>query len=605
MKLILWLFQEGLRGRLWHFFSVIYFSFLGIGTVAVSFGLLLGYARHKINGGLYQFRGYSIDIPQGVEGLLIVACGALFFGILSALCTYWAHNKILMLTSFFHRNAIVSAISVLDASYMRPGFENLKFLSPKHDQRHIATIYTNYLAISLKMLLESVQPFITLSVAVILLCYLNLKATLSLLPLTMIYLIVIYVIGKKSTTLQGDYLTRISTASPTLLEFYKALAQSSNPFYKTAFIEKVLQCQKIDKILSLFYGRILVSYQSAFASQLFLPVSMVWLFVVFGWALGEDKNSWTLIIVFLITLRFAGQSIKKCASLFVGVSRFYPSIRIYKEFIVETKKIHDASVLSNTESRIEEFLDIPSEELKTLLDIKKSICLKRGIPVFVLWFSPEKTTLLEGVVKRNISNIILSGNSFLKSSIYYHGTPKIVSILTFKDWALGTDYSEDDELRLEALLADFDVLHEFKAFSHGLNTECSAESINALSREVVFILSAGYLFLHPKEMIVIDLKGFYPLDKKFQQKFLKMSAGFFIVFFSNSLETPVKFTRRLDISVQSSTFMLATDEIIGFCDIDYIQKNWEGLANFQSSKEEESSVSQLDDSLDLDEQAIF
>ena len=236
--------------------------------------------------------------------------------------------------------------------------------------------------------------------------------------MALIYFSFIYKLSKKTSTYQGEYLRRISDLNPIIFNMLKDIKQNQNPFYDKDLFKRLFRELNTDKLFIPFYGRILASYQSTYASQIFLNFCFVTLFIYFGWMTINNSTSWTSVIVFLVALRYAGQSINKVSNLGVNISKFYPALRIFKEYVAarETNPLFDDKI--DSFDRNEFAIHVNKKHVLPNSQKSLNLVIKRKYMLFC----------------SNIDNDGLFSNSFqtychklFNSRFYCHGRPGLIN----------------------------------------------------------------------------------------------------------------------------------------------------------------------------------
>ncbi len=544
--LIVWLLKTGCSGRERSVAGIVVYGFLGVGLYAFSFALLIAYARFQIDGQAASIRGIVVQFPPGMPGVLYCAAGAFFLGILSGSCTYLGQKGILKITRLFHYATVEKTLVLYRQRLFRQQLDNLEFLTRQHGLQHLPSIYCNYLAISLKIVLEAIQPLLTLVFTLLVLFYLNFRASLLLLPVVTLYLAVISGVGRKAVSLQGDYLSRLAKVNPRFMQFFTFADHNSSPVVGRDFPGRLLEDVRFDDILYPFYERILVTFRSAYFSHIFLTVSTVGLFIIFALKFEDFKTSWSSIIVYLLALRFCGQSFKKLSTLFVSLSRFFPVIRVYHAYLVDdfpAEKTADCkgSGLSDLSMRFFDFVKTG----------------KRGVS-FLLWLPFGTGFSLNKERKRWIMNASGVEDSGTRE-LHFYTRPEFIQGLTPLQLFAGVESEVVESEELNELFEALGVLTEIRQLENGFSTILTETVWKSLSRELAFALGCGYPLVHSDAVVVIDLKMFFPLSLDFQREFLKRVAGQQLVISSENIDSMIKFFVRQKIDDQAQT-LIVTDE---------------------------------------------
>lgn len=580
---MLWVLREGLRGRLVEFLTIFFANLLGIVTVAMSFAILIAYAQYQVSGTTVSYKGYSVAVPAGLEGLLLFAGLAFCFGLLSAMCLYGSQKGIFSLAAKYHKDAMVRAVNAVNLIMCRPDKETkVTYLTPQHDHRHVATVYTNYLAISFKLIMDVVQPTLIFLVSLALLVYLYLTATLLLLPLALIYFLFVYSISKKSTLIQGDYMTEFSRLNKTFSGTYDLLMGSDNPNYNESVIGRIVDESNVDEVLRLFYERMLVAQRSSYVSQIFITVSMVWLFVIFGWEIEGNKESWTSILVFLIALRYSGQSLRKAVTIAVTMSRFYPTVRVYAEFVHSTEALGPGVASDEDDRRFavthdsENFLS-GSEDYADLLP---------GRPLYFLLLTGVKNTSVSGEMKKFLIQTMSNGEAGVSGHIQFHGTMDFVPSLTLSENSIGVAPSKTSRRQLEELLDEFSDVLDIAQIKQHLDATLNEDTTKAIERESLFLMLSAYLLLGRREIVVLDYPLMTTLDKVFVERYLALLSDSKIIFSASSLSA----YHKIRLFDESDRFIIASaQDIIGIGNYQFAQKHSSTLTAITTKLREEQA----------------
>lgn len=602
IKISVWLFNDAVKNRWKRLIIIVIASFIGTFTTATAFGILIGYAKYQIDGNTFQIKGVELPIMGGIEGLLLFGGLALIFGYASAYITYWSQKEILKFSQDYHKGVMARSV----ASYIKERHfnfsEDIRFLTNKHDNRHLPTIYSNYVSISLKNILDIIQPMIVLFGSSLILLYSNVKATLIISPLLFVYLAFVYKIGKKASTYQGDYLNRITKLNPHISDLRLTLMQNENPFYDKLLFKEYFHGLETDKLLSPWYGRILVAYQSNYLSQIFVILAMVLLFVYFGWATSTETTSWSAIVVFLVSLRFTGQSMQKVSALVVNVSKFYPSIRIFKEYVVVTENIVVNDYVKN--DRVIEKLQNKVLDRSNLLPLSENIInLYCRQPSFILWYGKKNNPFASNKIKKSIVELLFEPKKVDPSEIYFHGAPKLIKGLTLAENAMGLNPQSTSIAKLMDYLKSLGVNNELNAFSKELHEECNEQTEKMISKEFIFAITTFYISLNYRPILIFECDSYFTLNIEFQKKCLKYFSENIILFCSNNAQTALNMHDELSFRKNSQFIVLSNNKLIFIGNRTLISCQLENISNHANEitpKEDSNS-----DEFALDDDSIF
>ncbi len=596
----LWLFKDAVKNRWKKVITIIVANFIGTFTAAIAFGILIGFAKNQIDGKALKIKGFEIPIIGGVEGLILFGFLALFFGYASAYITYWAQKEILNLSRDYHKDVMARSVQSYTKERLFTFSKEIKFLTNKHDRRHLPTIYANYVSISVKTILDIIHPLMVLVGSSLILIYINIKATIILSPFALIYFAFVYKIGKEASTFQGEYLKRITNLNPVISNLYNSLTKNENPYFEKKLFKNLFFDLETDKLLYPYYGRMLSGYQSNFISQIFLTFCMVLLFIYFGWATTTKSSSWTAIVVFLVSLRFTGQSMKRVAMLIISFSKFYPSIRVFKEYVASTEN----ECCNNLKAKNDDFkyLSVVSSNTSLLLPTSENIIsIRMGYPSFLFYNIKDKNTSY-AEIKREIVKLLGKDNDVDASQIYFHGASKLINGMTLAENTMGLCANSSNHTKIENYLSDLQLLDEYNLLPNGLLTECTDEIQNKLTPEFIFAISSFYILQNPRPIILFDSDSIVGLDTRFNEKYFNIHCNRILIVYSNFINSMVNIYDKLSLNTKNKFIIVINNDLIFMGNRTYLSNHLEYLKSIgnESSKNEQTDRSDSEEALNDD-----
>jgi hypothetical protein len=579
-------------------------NFVGVSTGVMAFSLIASFIKFRAEGKVIAFRGIKLpEPPGGLSGLLLYGGLALAAGLMSAGLIYgskWAINKV---SRHYHKLCIVRAIKCL--SVLSPEtIGKLNFLSPKHGPKHIPTIYSRYVAFSYRFFLEASLPLITLAFSMCVLVYLDAFITASLIPFAVIYLIPLYRVNVRSAKAQGKYLASVVDFFQWVKRTIGVLAESDNPRLRSINPELVSKTPVLEKTTKALYDRLLLRFRADFLSRILLVICMVWLFVVFGWRVLKYERSWLSILAFTVALRFTGASLQQVVSRFVSISRFYPSVELFRKFLEASQKDETSQPVSSDVDKIDSNTISFSCPFCSLPGTCGQGELVRGTAAFAL--APEPR------VKKRMKNLLIAiaeetrHSERLAHSTYYHISDQLIESLSIIENILGDQWTESDVRDLEKAFDGLGVLSEIRSLPDYLNTVCDSSTSEKLSNEARFAVSSIYCLLFHREIVFLSAKGFLQLNSEFQYRFLSMLSNSFVVLISTRPSDILKHSGNSIARRLRSVVVFDGNKIAGVGPVSWLREQADKVELFIQGVEKESprelfSEFALDD-FDIDEE---
>jgi ABC-type multidrug transport system fused ATPase/permease subunit len=269
-----------------------------------------------------------------LRSLLLVGAAVFFAGVAGSLSLYWSQKLTIKCVRKFHRQLLKDSIARFWICKKQNKFENVRLLSEKHHPINIVQIYTRYCSLCLRILLDGILPFFVVVFSFIFLFYTDYIITLTLIPFALLFVLLIYPLGRKNSNYQKQYLSNISEFNKSIRELIDRSVNSSNNLFKQDFfVSDFLDRSSLAEMLEGFYGRMLSSKKAVFLTQLVLVASIVWLFIFFGYSAAKDQHSWSTILSYLLALHVASRGLKPLSSALVNMGRFLPAVEALQETI--------------------------------------------------------------------------------------------------------------------------------------------------------------------------------------------------------------------------------------------------------------------------------
>ena len=291
-----------LRHRIKQAGIVLALNFIGVTLGTTAFAILWFYVRRRVSG-TDSFGG--ICWMSYLFPLLI-----LLLGILSACCIFYSRRGAINVAKDFHMSVIKKAQQ--PNKHIKQA-NSVVYLSSKHNERHIPTLYARHTANVIRLLLEASLPLLTSIFAILSLLYINIKATVALLPLSVAYLICFRNISKNGAR---------------VLKRYQETSHNLN-------VEANNDEQSAAKTLELLYNQTLLSRKCQLTNAIVQISSMVWLIFVFDKCFDCTPKGYSLLLASLVALRYLWKSLRQLTLQLAEVIRFSPSVRVYAQYASE------------------------------------------------------------------------------------------------------------------------------------------------------------------------------------------------------------------------------------------------------------------------------
>ncbi len=320
-----WLVRRGLAGRWKYPIAIVAANAAGVTAGASAFGLILVYVRAQAAGRESPIPGIAGFVASHWgRGVAAYALTALGLGVFAATCTYFAGRGALYVARDFHERAVRDAILTND----RGGSDHspVPMLSPAHGPRHIPGLYARHAATVLRLVLEAILPLVTSVVAMGTLLVLDPLITLSLVPVAATGALCLSRLSAKGARLLRRYQAQASEMAPLLSE---TLGTEMDDGGDWSSADALLGSSGVLRsTLEALYDQTLLSRQVQLTSRILQVVSVAWLVLLFGHDLKGGATAWSSLLVYLIALRYAWQSLGRLSGLVVEIARFMPSVEI-------------------------------------------------------------------------------------------------------------------------------------------------------------------------------------------------------------------------------------------------------------------------------------
>ncbi len=357
-----WVAQDALPRYRSRVALIVLFNFMAIAAATGAVGGVMLFARHAELGQPIHFLRWTIqfakDTGSNLTNLWLCGAAIALLGVLSAVCQYITDNLILSTAKRYHHFCAERAMAIVHDPLCR-GWQLLGDEDEHEAPRNLASRMiggaTKQTTLALRDMLRILLPALTFIAAVTFLVWIDLRVTVVVLPIAMLYLLPLYLINRQVTRKQKAYRAmgreargevsralraRMIGAGAVANEYRVNEHGRPNPPPGPVPQRRVeapsrgspLQGESYRGALSAFYGRLLADRRTHMLNTAFFVACLVALLMFFGVQAREHGRPWSDLILYLVALRFAMTALRQVTTLLAKFSRFFPEYRAYGAF---------------------------------------------------------------------------------------------------------------------------------------------------------------------------------------------------------------------------------------------------------------------------------
>ncbi|OEF96833.1 hypothetical protein BHF68_07170 [Desulfuribacillus alkaliarsenatis] len=400
----------------------------------------------------------------------------------------------------------------------------------------------------LRMTLSLIRPLIIFAVSLPIMVYLETRVSVIVIILAFISLLFQYKVSKAAAGYSINVERNAGAASKERRELFNSLSlapKNINSELVNEYIDKAYGRGSLNKFYSALYGRLLSLEKSSFISNILIAAGIFFILVILiREALLYDK-SWTIVVAYIVAVRFTLMSLRQVNRLLTSINRFYPQLKRYYQFIIDTESIPAEN--KNTERR----------------NYKNESCTDE----FMLGNSSNGIIAILSNLQTNYSCYIEVSN-LINKDLNKQSTPFIIT--GYAPWIPAPMYKLfgfKENICNKKILDFFNRLksnndsrnHEiYNLFNH-----ISENKWNDIPIEHKFLLSVISAYEDDSDIIVVQIKELYQLSEELREKVLDtlknktiiLDCGKDLVFFEEiSVEKVVIFKNGLIDSIKETTW---------------------------------------------------
>lgn len=326
---------------LWRFkmrcFLVLLSGFLGVTSQVGVIGLAVYYARVLERGDRIQFLAFDFE-PHSSGLLVLFALGVIICLLCSAWLIYFSGVSSLKLRRRYEEFCSKRIISLFGSSLriwtpddQRFSDDGLILKLARRDARYCGRVQI--------MIMNAVVPAITFLAGTVALLYINVPLTLFvvlLMGVSAVFQFRANVSGARSSISLEKHAIG---AGREYKQIIGRLKGSGLPLLqgRVSLDEMLFSSGETKRYLDAYEGRLKVVESSKLVSNMFLAISVSIILLTFGTDAAMRGEGWGKLIVYLIALRYVLVNLTGLSTRITGINRFYPQLRRYLQFLVETE----------------------------------------------------------------------------------------------------------------------------------------------------------------------------------------------------------------------------------------------------------------------------
>src|SRR3972149_3158667 len=321
--------------------------------------------------------GYSIPIRTSLLLLIATALIGFLLLVISAFLAYKSKTNSLKLRRLYEEFCF-KRFFVLVSRLPHPATSNLNRLLAEKDLLREGKLEAKFCGQLLELLLTLTVPLTTLVVFIIVLFYLSVLFSSLIVIFSIISLFFLYRINVKAaetSLLTEQYSPKATSEKRNLLKRIFELAPPID--YANRFLTDIFAVGKVRNHRDVFFGRYILEEKTRLVINIMTAISILAIILIAGMGILFGKWSWSILLAYLVSLRYFLTSLMQVGRIITKMSRKYPQIKRYYEFVEEANIAPIQRVQQYTKSDIS--LSIPSLENNN----EEVVILKPGMKVLL------------------------------------------------------------------------------------------------------------------------------------------------------------------------------------------------------------------------------
>jgi ABC-type multidrug transport system fused ATPase/permease subunit len=579
---IIWILKNSVFKYRGLAFLIIVAGVMGVVFQIKIFALIIYYARKFSSGDSIVLLDYVINPRESWKLLIAFSTGISLLLMFSYLCAYMSYRLSLKLARKFETVCAEIVFKLLMSNHIVELPSDKNAAKEKYILRLVrgdATWGYRFLI----SLMSMVVPALTLLVALATLFYLEMLLSSVIIIFIGLFAIIQLKINRKATTFTLDY----ERTSPLALVEMRSLLNKIKYGFNTRddciSTEKVLSSGGIKKQQDAFFGRYNIVRQSAFASGIFLSVTLGLTLLFMGTSIIIDGHGWERLLVYLVALRYALTNMQTVFSNITGVNRYYPQVSRIFTFIksFEQNKPTDTALPDEYQVKLPQpFIQQSDNEL----------LLRKGMRVaMVTAIRPNRYTLA------SLAKLLLNDTGSLYRPVVYsmrfattqHSSPDVsLNELLQLDSAAGFD-------QLQGYFHNKDIYKDaMNTLTTYLDKPLTDKKWDNIADSLKLVLSLIAASRNSCRWVVVDEKSLRQLAAEEQSFYLNMLKNkILVIVFNSNLDGVGNFNEHA-VAVANENELLGIGNIKWFTPLkDYIKE----LLNLVDKDLFEQGLDELDE----------
>ncbi|MCF8069981.1 MAG: hypothetical protein K9L30_15480 [Desulfobacterales bacterium] len=582
---IFWLCKDVLHCFWKRVLGVVILNIIGIGFAGGSFGCAFLILRHLEKGKPIAFHGIKISLSDNFSFTLISFGITVLIGILSSAILYYSEWKIAQLAIDYQKKC-TSRIFEIISNPVYDGWQKLTKIQPQDGINRLISSSVKMTSMSVRRLLQGILPFATLIFATISMVYLNPVLSLVIVPIALLYVLPLYFVNREVSHHHKEFISTISSSrAPIKICVNQAINTPVSYQEKIDSSLDSIETDEYNRATILFFLRKLAVKRVQMINTILFFVCLGALFIYFIFSTSETERNWSLLVAFLVALRFAIQGLKQITGVFIKLSRFFSEYTTFSEFIDGSELIKKNRMESNVQSeQLPQKLDLVYRKTSVSSSDKK-ISMKKGNIVYVFQPSLPKygdlkniAAVLESAIKQKVD---IFQNSIFQDELFYN-TAKSIYEISRDDIQKDLQKFDDPEL-------------QNSNFENTILSQINSENSN----ELIFLASILKQKKIPDILFMTSesLKG---LSAEFVSTFL-MNNNLYKIVLSNDLSIVLK--NKNILSKVDGIIITDSKDIIGLGNVEWFESVSDEVTDlFQNLKIQKDDLDEIELDLDLDDE---
>lgn len=302
-------------------------------TRAMAIGLILLFIHAQINETPIRILTFELTSDTSVAILVVWGGLVLVSALTTAVSTYAGEVIALSISRRAMERSLQKALRVVVCGQ----HERISLFEGKEARIHIRTVLmgdTMYLLRAVLLATGSALPLLILLVAASVLFYLNAILTIIILALLVVYAMPLYSLNanmvSNSRTFEESRQKRAGLLG--LLLHYASQTQCpgvSEPFWVSLFKNNPPN----NTMMNAWSSMILSRRKVGFLQDVFLGIVLLAILLTYGLFLANKPQSWALLLMYIIALRYVVSSLGSTATILTGFNRFLPQLQRLMNFV--------------------------------------------------------------------------------------------------------------------------------------------------------------------------------------------------------------------------------------------------------------------------------